>query len=152
MERAYIAVVQKHESVLEDIKQSVEEKGTPNEVAYSTSPVYVIKRADLRPPQPIDVVISGNIFDHGRSGTEFAKDLKMLVPDVLFLMYSIMPEVNEQIDGIIEKPDWALIDSELHGNLVEILTSQEFGEIAKRKPIDYNRLREQFPQIQLLNH
>jgi len=63
------------------------------------------------------LVVSGQIIGMRDRGTDLARLVKRANPNSLFFMYSICPETNECVDGVIP------VDKEHHALVARILTS-----------------------------
>jgi tetratricopeptide (TPR) repeat protein len=149
-ESARIAIVQRHEANLEGIRLLLAERPNLNTIEYFQHPSEVLRIIRQR---PFDVVISGNVFDSDLTGcgavglgTEFARLVKQISPSTLFFMYSIMPERNEFMDGVIPKARGTADRPERHGALVDFVAHPALASMSRNK--DRKLLQAAFPYLQ----
>lgn len=141
-------VIQRHLSNLLGIQECIAELAKNTDIFFTSDPREVLR--EVQGDSPI-LVISGQVFDYHYhySGTDLARAVKKINPRVLFFIYSVMPEWNEAVDGIIPKGegDGTLMTSEhsLHSLLARILTSD-------LDAVTVSRLAEAFPEIQIITH
>ena len=116
-----IIVAQRHAANLRGIRSCVEaiDPVRAGEIVFTSSPEWVLSQ--IRNNEPA-FVVSGQVFEGHMEGTDLARKVKRLNPKVLFFIYSIMPERNESVDGIIPKGMGTCTTGE-HGLLASILVS-----------------------------
>lgn len=134
-------VIQRHQGNLEGIAECVAELGENADILYTSDPREVLREA--RGDEPI-FIVSGQVFDHPTSGTDLARAVKRINPNTLFFIYSVMPEWNEAVDGIIPKGYGTLATSE-HSLLAQILVSN-------LDAVTPASLQEAFPQVRIITH
>lgn len=152
-ESVRIAIVQRHEANLEGIRLLLAERPNPNTIEYFQHPSEVLRIIRQR---PFDVVISGNVFDSDLTGcgavglgTEFARLVKQISPSTLFFMYSIMPEPNEFMDGVIPKARGTASDLQFHRLLADLVTNPTLIMLVRNK--NWRRFQTTFPFVDLIN-
>lgn len=114
-----VIVIKKHQATLDIIKAVVAELDTvrADEIIFTRDPLEVIQITWDEMPT---VIFSGQFFEHGQRGTELAKVVKEINPNILFFIYSLDPEVDKYatfVDGTIFQDDLE------HKLLAAILTS-----------------------------
>lgn len=116
-----IVVIQRHEGNLSGIKENVARINgeRAKEIIYTSNPEEVVKI--VRDGIPT-FIVSGQIFDHVLCGTDLASIVKQVNPQVLFFIYSTMPEANEAVDGVIPKKNGTFVTRD-HKLLARILAS-----------------------------
>lgn len=83
---------------------------------------------------------SGQLFGVGhKEGTDLAIEVKEANPNAIFFIYSVMPETNASVDGLIPKKDGTISTAE-HSLLTRILTCEK----SKMTILDLKAL---FPEI-----
>jgi hypothetical protein len=116
-----IVVIQRHEGNIDGIRKCVSniDKARAEEIVYTTDPNEVVET--LKNGEPA-LVVSGQVFESSWSGTDLARVVKRMNPRSLFFIYSVMPERNEAVDGVIPKNCGTVVSGE-HSLLARILTS-----------------------------
>ena len=115
-------VIQRHSENLDGIKAAVAEinNARAEEIIYTPDPQKVLQ--EVRGEDSMTIVsgqvLSGTIY----WGTDLARQIKKTNPKALFFIYSVMPERNESVDGIIPKEDGTIGTGE-HSLLARVLTS-----------------------------
>lgn len=134
-----IIVAQRHHENLVGIKNSVARinKKRAEEITFTSDPDSVVEL--VRGKQPA-LVISGQLFGVGfKEGTDLAVEVKEVNPKTLFFIYSVMPETNESIDGLIPKEDGTALTDQ-HLILARVLT-------CKKSKMTILNLKSLFPEI-----
>lgn len=122
-----IVVIQRHVENLRGIKENVARinRERAEEIIYASDESEVMEAIQDGNPA---LVVSGQVL--GRCGdgygTDLARKVKQTNPRTLFFIYSVMPERNESVDGIIPKSK-GTIDSGEHSLLARILASDLDG-------------------------
>ena len=127
-------IVQRHSHNLIGIQERIAEIDENIDIFYTSNPRDVLRR--VRGNDPV-FVVSGQVFDYPTSGTNLARAVKSINPYALFFIYSVMPEWNESVDGIIPKEDGT------HSLLARILTSN----LEDITPVDLGLA---FPEVRIL--
>jgi hypothetical protein len=149
MENAHIALVQRHSGFMSFLSRRLqfEHPNNPNEIDYFYVPEDVLEPARK---SPFDVMLSGVVLDSkkygGRNVGMFARDLKQINPEILFLVYSIYSPNREEcsyIDGIIQKGR-----AETFFGVIGLMADSEIGDISRRR--NYALLAKKFPFIDLV--
>lgn len=120
-----IIVIQRFPDNLNGIKEAVAliNPKRVEEILFFVDPGMVLR--SVKGNFPV-IVISSQILDTSTTGTYLARQVKALNPLAQFYLYSITPERDESVDGIIPKPSGAAISKE-HPLLAAILTSDLKG-------------------------
>jgi hypothetical protein len=148
MENAHIALVQNSLGFISMLSRrlQLEHPNNPNEIDYFCVPEDVLEPARR---SPFDVILSGLVFDSkkygGRNVGMFARDLKQINPELLFLVYSVYSPSREEcsfVDGTIRK-----LDLRTFGGVIGLMADSEIGDISRRR--DYARLVRKFQFIDL---
>ena len=99
-----IIVTQRHEINLSLIKTRLEilRPGRSKEIIFISSLDEVLEEVAKYKNERI-IVISGQILGLGAYGTDLARQVKLICPDALFFICSVMPAINDFVDGVIPK-------------------------------------------------
>lgn len=114
-------VIQKHTGNLLGIKECVArlDGARAEEIIFTSNPEVVLE--SVRDGSRV-MVVSGQVLGRGRCGTDLARMVKMRNPRAMFFIYSVMPERNEDVDGIIPKEGGTLVTGE-HSLVASILAN-----------------------------
>jgi hypothetical protein len=115
-----IVVIQRHVENLRGIKKGVAKinRARAEEILFTSSENEVLWA--VRDGSPV-FVVSGQVLDRGY-GTDLAREVKRINPRALFFIYSVMPERNKSVDGIIPKRGGTAVSGE-HSLLASILAA-----------------------------
>ncbi|MBI4385498.1 hypothetical protein HY573_01570 [Candidatus Parcubacteria bacterium] len=132
-----IIVAQRHQENLNEIREKVARinRRRAEKIFFTTDSGLALDHVEPRGPT---LVVSGQVFgliDFGPgSGTDLAAKVKQKNPGALFFIYSLMPDRNAAVDGVIPKRRG-------HVLLSKILT-------VSGKELNLRRLKELFPEIE----
>mgnify|MGYP001587385061 CR=1 FL=1 len=122
-----IVVIQRHNENLRGIKESVAQinRERAGEIIYASEEDEVMEAVQDGSPA---LVVSGQVLGRygGGSGTDLARKVKRVNPQALFFIYSVMPDRNEAVDGVIPKSNGTVVSGE-HSLLARILASDLNG-------------------------
>ncbi len=133
-----IVVIQRRPGHLVGIRDCVArlDEKRAEEIIYTSDPDEVLEA--VRDGDPA-LVVSSLVLDSLKSGTDLARRVKQVNARTLFFIYSVMPEVNEAVHGVIPKENSKLATGE-HSLLARILA----GKLDGITPLD---LKAEFPEI-----
>ncbi|TSC70809.1 MAG: hypothetical protein CEO12_185 [Parcubacteria group bacterium Gr01-1014_46] len=116
-----IIVAQRHRENLLGIKEGVAkiDPARSREILFTSIPEAVLDAVMDGSPA---FVVSGQVFDSHIEGSQLARLVKQVNPQVRFYMYSVMPHRNEAVDGVIPKSCGTAVSGE-HPMLARILAS-----------------------------
>lgn len=137
-----IVVLQRDKEVLELVKETVARinPARAEQILFTSEQGEVMRAVADR--QPV-LVVSGQYL--GRDllsparGTRLARLVKGMNPNVIFFMFSVEPDTNEFVDGVIPK-EWDDLVSEEPLLIARVLTSDLEGATAES-------IRAAFPEI-----
>lgn len=121
-----IIVIQRHFENLVGIKAEVAKinQKRAEEIIFTNVPEEVLDA--VHDGLPV-IVVSGQVFGPFLfSGTDLARQVKQVNPQAQFYMYSVIPERNEAVDGVIPKRNGTAVNGQ-HPVLAGILTSDLDG-------------------------
>lgn len=139
-----VIVVQRHIENVVGIRKETEviNSKKTGEMLFTNDPGMVVE--NVKHGEPV-LVVSGQVFAEAgdrsgiRHGDQLARIVKTLNPNVVFLVYSTMPEYAPFVDGFIPKP-YGTASSGCHPLLPKVILAYERGMTA-------SDLKKKFPQL-----